>query len=445
VRATNSDGDTYSNGSPTAFWSFTTVASPPGAFNKSGPADGAMDVSTSPTLFWEPSLGASSYQYCYDTSNDDACSSWTSNGAATSKSLSGLSAGTTYYWHVRAFTGSAGPTYSNGSSTAFWSFTTQSGPVQLPGAFSKSSPADGATGVSASPNLSWGTSAGASSYQYCYDTSDDGACSNWMSNGMLTSVDLNGLYAGTTYYWQVRATNNGGTTYSNDGSSGFWSFTTAANPPGAFKKSGPADGATGVSTSSNLSWGTSAGASDYEFCYSLSSGTCSNWISNGRSTIKSLSGLAGETTYYWQVRAVNPFGTTYANGGSSDFWSFTTAAAPPASFKKSGPANGAMLAPTNPTLRWETSSGTDIYAYCYDTTNDNSCASWIANGTATDAKLSGLLPGVTYYWQVKAINSSGTTYADHDGGWSFTTVEDPTTREEFYLPLVIFNSGLPSQ
>jgi hypothetical protein len=30
------------------------------------------------------------------------------------------------------------------------------------------------------------------------------------------------------------------------------------------------------------------------------------------------------TTYYWQVRAVNPYGTTYANGGSTAFWTYGT-------------------------------------------------------------------------------------------------------------------------
>jgi hypothetical protein len=35
-----------------------------------------------------------------------------------------------------------------------------------------------------------------------------------------------------------------------------------------------------------------------------------------------LTGLAENTTYYWQVRARNSFGFTDANGGTP--WSFTT-------------------------------------------------------------------------------------------------------------------------
>jgi hypothetical protein len=69
------------------------------------------------------SSGVTSYEYCYDTTNDNACSGWTNNGASTSVGLSGLSAGTIYYWQVRAVN-SFGTIYANGSDTAFWSFTT---------------------------------------------------------------------------------------------------------------------------------------------------------------------------------------------------------------------------------------------------------------------------------------------------------------------------------
>jgi hypothetical protein len=31
------------------------------------------------------------------------------------------------------------------------------------------------------------------------------------------------------------------------------------------------------------------------------------------------------TTYYWQVRAINSYGTTYANGDETNYWRFTTA------------------------------------------------------------------------------------------------------------------------
>jgi len=82
---------------------FTLISvSPPVAFNKSTPANGVGSQSTTPTISWNSSNGSTSYEYCYDTSNDNACDSdWVSNGTALSKTLNGLSAGTTYYWQVR--------------------------------------------------------------------------------------------------------------------------------------------------------------------------------------------------------------------------------------------------------------------------------------------------------------------------------------------------------
>jgi hypothetical protein len=425
VRAINTGGITYADSSSFAFWSFTTMASPPPTFGKTSPVNGATNQSLSPTLFWGTSIGATSYETCYDTTNDNFCSTWTSNGLSTSRALSGLINGVTYYWQVRAINTSGTTYYADGASTAFWAFTTS---VNPPAAFWKTSPANGATNQSASPTLTWNASAGATSYEYCYDTTNDNACSAWTSNGASTSIPLSGLGNGTTYYWHVRAINVYGTTYADGASTAFWSFTTSANPPGAFGKASPTDGATNQSTSPTLSWGLSSGATSYEYCYDTTNNSaCSVWTSNGASTSVPLSGLANGTTYYWHVRAVNVNGTTYADGTSTAFWSFTTSINPPAAFGKADPINGAVGQSTSPTLTWNASTGADSYEYCYDTTNDNYCSAWVGNGTATSIALSGLFNNTTYYWHVRAINLVGTTYADgaNTAFWLFTTSANP--------------------
>jgi uncharacterized delta-60 repeat protein len=303
------------------------------------------------------------------------------------------------------------------------------GTTPAPAAFSKTSPANGATGLSTSLTLSWGTSTNATSYEVCYDTSNDGACTSWVSTGTATSKALSGLAAGTTYYWQVRAVNGSGTTYANGASTAFWSFTTAVPPavPAAFGKAAPANGASSVPTSTVLTWGSSTGATRYEYCYDTSNDNAcsSSWVSTGTTNSASLSGLASATVYYWQVRAVNTVGTTYADSASTAFWSFTTAApvAPPGAFGRLFPANGAVDQSTSLSLHWGASSGATSYEYCYDTTNDSACSSWVSTGTATSASLSGLTPGATYYWHVRAVNGAGTTYADGYSAiyWPFTT------------------------
>lgn len=406
-------------------YGYHASGSAPGAFSKSGPGNGATGVSTSPTLSWGGSSGASSYEYCYDTSNDNACNGWTPVGSSTSVGLSGLANGATYFWHVRA-SNATGVTYSQGSSTAFWSFSTGA----PSGAFSLSSPANGATGQSLNPVLSWTPSSGATNYEYCYDTSHNGACNtSWFSTGgPSTSVTLSGLTPSTQYSWHVRALNAAGAaTYAGGSSSAFWGLTTIG-APGAFGHSSPANGATNQSGSPTLMWSASTGAASYEYCYDTNNNNACNgtWISTGSATSVGLSGLAASTTYYWQVRALNTGGTTYANGASTAFWSFTTGSLPGA-FAKSSPANGATNQSLTPSLDWGASSGATGYEYCYDTTNDNACSNWTSAGAASSGQLSGLSPGTTYYWQARANNGAGATYANgaSTSFWSFRTIAVP--------------------
>ncbi|HQL30037.1 MAG TPA: fibronectin type III domain-containing protein, partial [Thermoanaerobaculales bacterium] len=260
---------------------------------------------------------ATSYEYCIDTSNNGACNaSWISVGGATGAPLSGLSAATSYFWQVRAVNGQ-GDTEANGG--AWWTFTTQ----PLPGAFSKTAPANGATGLPTSPTLSWAVSADATSYEYCVDTSNNSACDgSWTTTGSGTSAGLSGLGYATTYYWQVRAVNAQGSTQANGGA--WWAFTTEVPMPGAFNKLTPADGATGQLTTLTLSWGASADVGYYEYCIDTAdNGVCDgSWIQSGVVTSVQVTDLSEWTGYFWQVRAINGQGSTDADGGA--WWWFVT-------------------------------------------------------------------------------------------------------------------------
>ncbi len=107
-----------------------------------------------------------------------------------------------------------------------------------------------------------------------------------------------------------------------DNTSLAWS---APQGPAAFGKTSPAVSAVGVSIAPTLVWETSAGAVSYEYCIDLTTNaTCESgvWVSVGTNTSASLSGLLPGTLYSWQVQAINPAGTTYADGGT--WHSFTT-------------------------------------------------------------------------------------------------------------------------
>lgn len=192
-----------------------------------------------------------------------------------------------------------------------------------PEGFGKAAPVDGASGRELTLTLSWAAAPAATSYEYCVDTSDDDACGGWVDAGSGTSVIAGGLAPATTYYWQVRAMNGWGSTEADGGT--WWSFTTG--PPAEFGKAVPADGATGQSADLSLSWEPAEGAASYVYCLdAIDDGLCSRWVGVGTATDAPVSGAAYETTYYWQVRAINGLGTTESDGGA--WWSFTTKPAP---------------------------------------------------------------------------------------------------------------------
>jgi extracellular elastinolytic metalloproteinase len=206
--------------------------------------------------------------------------------------------------------------------TGFEACTSSSAP--LPGSFGKIAPADGATDQPYDLQLSWNASLNATSYEYCVDTTDNDACDGgWTTANAGTSADLTGLANDTTYYWQARANNTQGSTEANGGT--WWSFTTAALPlPGAFTKAGPEDGLTGQPTDLTIEWTTSAAATGYEYCIDMTDNdSCDGgWTYVGDVTSTDLSGLTESTEYFWQVRGTNTQGSTEADSG--EWWSFIT-------------------------------------------------------------------------------------------------------------------------
>ncbi len=81
----------------------TGGATMPAAFAKVAPADSAPGQPTTLTLVWGASSGATDYELCVDTVDNDACDgAWSSTGGATSAALVGLAEPTTHAWQARA-------------------------------------------------------------------------------------------------------------------------------------------------------------------------------------------------------------------------------------------------------------------------------------------------------------------------------------------------------
>lgn len=236
---------------------------------------------------------------------------WFSTGTNTSVTVSGLVHNTTYSWQVKAIN-TAGSTLADGGSSR--QFT-----VDLkPATFAKTSPANNAVNSQTTVTLAWAGSTRATRYEYCIALTQ-AACTNWMSTRTSTTATKTGLAHNTTYYWQVRAINDAGTTLANTGQ--YWRFRVVL-PPATFTKKDPTNNAGNQPTTVTLTWVASARATSYEYCIALTQVACTNWKSAGVATRATVSGLAKNKIYYWQVRAKNAGGTTVASGG---FGKFTTA------------------------------------------------------------------------------------------------------------------------
>jgi hypothetical protein len=399
------------------WWSFT-VTGP--AFQKVAPTDALGGLGSGPTLQWGPLAGASYYQFCVDSTANNACDTgWYPAAGATSVALSGLASGT-YYWQVRA---SYGGTFIEANGGTWWSFTVGT-PAPPPGAFGKVTPSAGATGQATSITLGWGASSGASGYEYCLDGTNNAACDGtWQP--AASGVTVGGLPAGSTFYWQVRARNSSGATTLADGGT-WWSFSTSNGTPTTPTKISPASGTAGLGAAVTLQWTPVAGAG-YTVCWDTTdNNTCDGgWWPNGGGATRFLEGLAAGT-YYWQVRVFTSAGVVETDGGT--WWSFTVGAAapPPGAFGKVTPGAGATGQGTSVVLGWGASSGASSYEYCLDATNNSACDG-VWQAAASGVTVSGLTTGATYYWQVRALNGGGATLADGGTWWSFATgVGTPT-------------------
>jgi hypothetical protein len=120
-----------------------------------------------------------------------------------------MAPGTTYHWRIVAKNATASAT------SPTQSFTTANGTLAAPVLLS---PANGATGISRTPVLSWTAVSGGTAYDIYFGTS---ATPTLIGTVTGTSATVSGLQALTTYYWKVVARSTSG-----QASSAVWSFRT---------------------------------------------------------------------------------------------------------------------------------------------------------------------------------------------------------------------------
>jgi VCBS repeat-containing protein len=335
--------------------SFTTGASAaPDKPSNVSPANGATDITSTPTLvssaFSDPDSGdahaASQWQISTVSGNyfSPMFDSGTDSSNLTSIAVpSGkLQLATTYYWRVRHQ-----DSLGNWSAwSAETSFTTEAAPNQPPAQPNNVSPAEGVADANLSPTLS-------SSAFTDPDTGDTHAASQWQvtaaSGNYLTpafdsgidtanltevSVPSDTLSGNTTYYWRVRHQDNHGSWSSYSTQTSF--ITAVTQAPAQPSNVSPANGDTNVSLTPTLSssafvdpdtgdahaateWHIGATPGDY------SSPVFDSGVDSSNLTQITLpSGiLETKTTYYWRVRHRDSHGQWSAWSEETSFSAMT--------------------------------------------------------------------------------------------------------------------------
>jgi fibronectin type 3 domain-containing protein len=328
------------------------------------------------TASWQSVAGTEHYEIWIATENNSSVAQkYGGDVRETSAVITALANGTRYYVWLKAknIKGTSGLSpASNAVPTAFDSApSAPASPVITLG--------------SSSVSLSWQAVAGALSYEVWYGTTSESSSAQKYGSDISSSLSatITGLHNGTLYYVWLKAKNN-------IGASGF-SASAQAKPIAA--ASTPVLVAGNVQLS--VTWTAVASADSYDiFCGTGTNPPASPAHTAVADTSATLTGLTNGTTYSVWVRGRNSTGTGALSAA--------------ASAKPLGNMGAVTLTPGNSklTANWTAVAGADSYAVYY-----NTGASMPANPSqtvaTTQAVITGLTNGTTYYVWVKPLNNYG--------------------------------------
>jgi len=272
----------------------STATPPPAPTNLR--LNGSATTSSIP-LIWNASAGATSYDIFIS-------GSFLGNVAGTAANVTGLAAGTSYSFTVRArnAVGSSGNSNTLNARTLA-NTSVPAAPTNLR--------LNGSATTSSIP-LIWNASAGATSYDIFISGS-------FLGNVAVAAANITGLAAGTSYSFTVRARNAVGSS-GNSNTLNAWTLANTSVPaaPTNLRLNGSA-----TTSSIPLIWNASVGATSYDVFMSGS------LLGNVAGTSANVTGLAAGTSYSFTVRARNAVGSS---GNSNTLNASTLGGAPPAQF-----------------------------------------------------------------------------------------------------------------
>jgi|GEM_PF-3898404 len=256
----------------------------------------------------------------------------------------------------------------------------------------------------------WGWLEDASSYQIQVAT--DSSFTNIIIDQTTvdTTLDVTTLSYITTYYWRVRGIN----IHQNSVWSATRKFTTR---PAIFPITlvAPLNGAQYIPMTQTFIWRPESNATQYQLQVSTTPTFVSTLLDYTTTDTSYTFTTIPNATIYWRVRGLNATNT----GEWSAVWSFTTIPNiyPPIPVE---PFSGATDYNPSPLFVWTSIS--NATGYSFELAADPLFNTLIDSYTGVDTtyRVWGLEGGTTYYWRVRAFNS--TDVSDWSGTSSFTTI-----------------------
>ena len=321
VKTVNSIGTTYSEDK-----TFTTAGIPPAATTSAATNKTTSGATLTGTVNANNTSTTVTFEYGTTTSYGQTVTASPSSvegmtNTDVSASITGLTAGTSYHFRVKAVN-SVGTTYGSDMT-----FTTEG---LAPTATTLDATSKTTSGATLNASINANMASTTVTFEYGTTTSYGQTVTASQSpvtgsSNTNVSANISGLSAGTTYHFRVKAVNSVGTTYGSD-----MTFTTAGLAPTATTMAATNKTATGATLNATVNANMVSTVVTFEYGTTTSYGQTVNAspspVTGNTITHVSanLTGLTAGTTYHFRVKAVNSVGTTYG----SDM-TFTTLYPPP--------------------------------------------------------------------------------------------------------------------
>jgi len=412
VQSTDSANNTATDDNSGGYYTFTTLDTVAPLISNVQTSD--ITGSTA-SVSWDTDEAADSVVNYGETTALGSTESNANLVVSRSIMLAGLTPNTTYYYEVQS-TDSANNTATDDNSGAYYTFTT----LDTVAPIISSVQTTGITGNSAT--ITWTTDEPADSVVDYGETTALGSTETDASLITSHSIDLTGLSPNTTYYYEVQSADAANNTATDDNSGAYYTFTTLDTVAPVISNVQTSD-ITG--TTATVSWDTDEAADsavNYGETTALGSTESNASLVVSRSIM--LTGLVPNTTYYYEVQSTDAANNTATDDNGGAYYSFTTldTVAPVISS-----VQAMSIGDFSATITWTTDESADSVVNYGETTALGSTESDASLVTAHSIDLTGLSPGITYYYEVQSTDAANNTSTDDNGGAYYTFTTSDTT------------------